>query len=385
MYKFSAPMGYTKEQIDKLLDINNQAQKSKITSLYACVPRGCEVFTGFEQSRNFSFDNVSWDYWKDLIEYTLAKGCDFVYLLNSPRPLDLENPDFPKQLEKLELLLTELKKIGVNKLRVAAGQLMSYIGKHYSDFEILASTSMEYKTICEYQNFIAFHSEVKQIVPSHDVNKNFKLLKHLRTRYPDMELELMVNEGCLQGCPNRMFHESASIDKHKMINNDVCLSGGYATSYCNLIVQRYPIQSMVMGNLIFPWEIEEYSKIGINNFKLVGRDGYEHFHSYINGFTMYLKGIDNIKDIENYSLTAFTHHLQKNFVLQQLTVKDYIKYLPKIEHFKKYGHLCASRCAIECDYWYRCAEKIQKEYKRKEEPLNYKNTPVCYMGSPQTG
>ena len=198
-------MPYNKDDIDKILEINKQVQKSKITSLYACVPRGCEVFTGFEQSRNFSFDNVNWDYWKGLIEYTLEKGCDFIYLLNSPRPLPIENPDFPKQLEKLDLLLSELRKIGVNKLRVASAQLMSYIGNHYPDFQVLASTSLEYKTIWEYQNFIAFHGEVKQIVPSHDINKNFKLLKNLTKRYPNMEFELMVNEGCLQGCPNRMF------------------------------------------------------------------------------------------------------------------------------------------------------------------------------------
>ena len=70
MYQFSAPMPYTKEDIDKLLNINNQIEKSRITSLYACVPRGCEVFTGFEQSRNFAFDNLSWDYWKRLINQT---------------------------------------------------------------------------------------------------------------------------------------------------------------------------------------------------------------------------------------------------------------------------------------------------------------------------
>ena len=175
MYQFSAPMPYTKDDINKILEINNQVEKSKITSLYACVPRGCEVFTGFEQSRNFAFDNVNWDYWKRLIEHTLKYNCDFIYLLNSPRPLDIENPNFSKQLEKLELLLSELKKLGVKKLRVASAQLMAYIIKHYEGFDILASTSLEYKTIWEYQNFIAFHPEVKQIVPSHDTNKNFLL------------------------------------------------------------------------------------------------------------------------------------------------------------------------------------------------------------------
>ena len=357
-------MPYTKEDIDKLLDINNQVEKSRITSLYACVPRGCEVFTGFEQSRNFAFDNLSWDYWKRLINQTFDCGCDFIYLLNSPRPLDIENPDFPQKLEKLELLLSELRKIGVKKLRVASAQLMSYIGKHYSDFDVLASTSLEYKTIWEYQNFIHFHPEVKQIVPSHDVNKNFLLLKNLRKRYPKTEIEIMVNEGCLQGCPNRIFHEYINIDRRNIINSDIYLSVNYATAFCHKISDTYPIHSLIISTHIFPWDVKEYSKIGINNFKLVGRDGYtEHLEYYINGFNMYLKGIDNVKNIENYPLSAFIHHLANNSILKKILVKDYKKYLPKIEYFKKYGHLCAARCTVQCRYCYNCAEIIQKKFK----------------------
>ena len=373
MYKFSAPMPYTIENINKILDINKEVEKSKITSLYACVPRGCEVFTGFEQSRNFAFEHTDWDYWKRLINQTFDNRCDFIYLLNSPRPLDIENSDFPKQLETLELLLTDLRKIGVKKLRVASGQLMSYISKHYSDFDILASTSLEYKTIWEYQNFIHFHPEVKQIVPSHDVNN----LKNLKTRYPNVEIELMVNEGCLQGCPNRMLHEYISIDKHSVVNNDKCLSGSYATSFCNNILQKYPIHSLVIGTHIFPWEIGEYSKIGINNFKLVGRDGFGKFEQYINAYTMYLKGVDNINSINDYYLTEFTHHLHFNPILEQLTVKDYKKYLPDINYFKKFGHLCSSRCAIQCQYCYKCAEKILKKLKNKIQ----KNKKMVYIPS----
>ena len=378
MYKFSAPMPYNKKDIQKLLDINNQVEKSAITSLYACLPSNSELFTGFEQSRNFTFEHNDWDYWKTLIEHTLSRGCDFIYLLNSPRPLDIDNPNFIKQLEKLEKLLTELKITGVNKLRIASGQLSSYIGKNYKDFHILASTSLEYKTIWEYQNFIYFHPEVKQIVPSHDINKNFKLLKILRKRYPKVEIELMVNEGCLQGCPNRMFHELINIDSRTIVNNDKFLSGAYATSFCNPIVHKYPIQSLVIGNLIFPWDIEAYSKIGINSFKLVGRDGYEYFDNYLKGFIMYLKGIEDIKAVENNSLSSFTHHLPNNTVLKQLTVKDYKKYLPDIKYFIRKGHICASRCGVECRYCYKCAEKIQTVFEKKQIEQR-KTQSVCFI------
>ncbi len=375
MYNFSAPMPYNKDDINKLLDINNLFEKSGITSLYACVPRSCELFTGFEQSRNFAFEYSSWSHWKSLFEQVLSRGCDFIYLLNSPRPIDIENPDFPKSMEKLDLLLSELKKTGIKRLRVAQGQLMTYIGKHYRDFEVLASTSLEYKTIWEYQNFIYFHPEVKQIVPSHDVNKNFKLLSILKKQYPNTEFELMVNEGCLQGCPNRIFHEMVNIDKDMIIKNDVCFSISYGTSFCTPIIQKYPIHSLLIGTNIFPWDIDEYAKIGITHFKFVGRDGYDNFNDYLNNFKIYLTGVENIKKINQSSFSEFTHHLAKSKLLKRLTVKEYKKYLPKIKYLKKYGHLCASRCGIECRYCYKCAEKIIKVYKKnlkeKEKQPHY--------------
>ena len=373
-------MPYNLDDIQKLLDLNNNIEKSRITSLYACVPRGCEVFTGFEQSRNFAFDNLSWDYRKRLINQTFDCRCDFIYLLNSPRPLDIENPDFPKKLEKLELLLSELRKIGVKKLRVASAQLMTYIAKHYPGFDVLASTSLEYKTICEYQNFIYLHKGIKQLVPSHEVNKNFKLLINLKKQYKNIEIELMVNEGCMKGCPNRILHEYDNIDSYKIINNNTDLSNIYSTIFCNYIAQKYPIYSYVIGNNIFPWDIDEYAQIGIINFKFAGRDGFiEYFEKYLKSFKLYLQGIDNIKTIGECTLAELTHHSLLNPILKRLKVKDYKKYLPKIEYFKKYGHLCNIRCGVECHYCYKCSENIQRIYERKQKEQIKMNTPFCII------
>ena len=174
-----------------------------------------------------------------------------------------------------------------------------------------------------------------------------------------------------------MLHELINIDKQIIINNYKCLSSEYATHYCKCIADRLPVQSLVMGSLIFPWEIDEYEKIGINNFKLVGRDGYQIFNDYLNGFIMYLKGVDNVNSIKDYHISAFTHHLQCNNKLKLLTVKDCKKYLPDIKRFIKYGHLCASKCGVECRYCYKCAEKTEKVFKKKQAEQRKRTVPFC--------
>ena len=374
-------MPYSTYDIQKLLDINNQAEKSKITSLYFSLPSSCNLFTGFEQYRNIELEYSDWNYWKNLISYSIERNLDFIYLLNNPTRLTVETVNFSKQLEKLDNLLNELRKLGVNKLRIANHKLLSYLNKYYSDFQLYASTSFEFKILSEYQNFIFVHPYIKQIVPSHDTIKNFKLLKNLRRILLNTDIELMVNEGCLNGCPVRYAHASDSLDIrciNTKNNQEKTISNYYYTKFfCTNYENQNSIHVLNKINNIYPWEIEEYAKIGITKFKLAGRDGYEHFEKYIKYYTLYFKGIDNTKNIQDSMLIDFIHHLHGNKNLQHLTVKDYKKYLPNIKHFKKYGHLCASRCAVECRYCYNCAEKIQKVFKKKQQEQMKRTVPFC--------
>ena len=378
MYEFSAPMPYEIENIDKLLDINNHVEKSRITSLFFSLPSVCELFTGFEQHRNGV--NKPFDYWKSLIEYALNKT-DFIYLLNNPVRMQIENPDFEKQLEKLDLLLIELQKLGVKNLRIAEHKLMSYIEKHYPYFNIYASTSFEFKSLSEYKNFMFMHPSVKQVVPSSDCIKNFTFLKNLKTLLPDVEIELMVNEGCVNGCPNRYWHASEVIDRIIVHGNDITISTGYFTNvFCHEIENINSIMNMTKSNVIYPWEVEEYGKIGIKKFKLVGRDAYIYrIQNYLNEYLLYLKGIDDIRNIENEPINTFIHHLSKNNILKQLKVKEVKNLLPNIKHFKKYGELCSSACGAECGYCGKCAEKIEKVFKKKQEEMKKRTIPICVI------
>ena len=379
MYKFSAPMPYTTEDIDKLLSINKEIEKSKITNLFGALPYSCELFTGFEQYRNVSLNNVSWDYWKRLISYCLEADIDFVYLFNSCSRMPIESPDCKIMLEKLDKLLAELSSIGVTKLRLAEHKLIKYIVNNYSKFDIYASTSFEFKSISEYQNFMFMHPYIKQIVPSHDLIKNFTFLKNLKNLLPDVDIEILTNEGCLTGCPCRNGHASEHFGKLVMLNDDINLSNLFYTSvFCRNLHQIHPIYSFIKSNIIYPWEINEYSKIGINKFKFSGRDIYHFgFDSCLKIYGSYLKCIENFKEYKDLPINEFIYHHNSSASLRLLKTKEIRHLLPKIAHFKKYGHLCASKCGVECRYCYRCAEKIQKVFLKKQKEQELKSTPFC--------
>ncbi len=360
MYQFSVPMPFDKSLIDKLLDINKNVEKSQITSFYFSLPSTCELFTIYEQYRNDFTEHSDFNYWKDLIKYSLDKGVDFIYNLNNPKNLPVETDSFKQELEKLHILLNELHLIGVNKLRISNHKLLSYIARKYRYFTLYASTSFEYKLIKEYQHFIQIHPEVKQIVPSHDVNKNFKLLYNIKKSNPFIDIELMVNEGCIGGCSLRFDH-SCEIMGIEFEAPHERLSYGVYGHLCGKTIQKNPLLYLCKSQIIYPWEIEEYGKIGINKFKLAGREDFKRdMNKSVNSYLLYLKGVDNVKNIEEEPINSIIHHIGGDRYFNKFKIKDIKNLLPNIKHFVKKGHLCTSLCGVECNYCNQCSEKIKK-------------------------
>ena len=375
MYQFSAPMPFDKKLTDKLLDINNQVEKSRITSFYFSLPSTCELFTIFEQYRNDFTEHKDFSYWKDLISYSLDKGVDFIYNLNNPKNLPIENQTFEYELEKLDILLNELQSIGVNKLRISNHKLLSYIARRYKHFTLYASTSFEFKLIKEYQHFIYIHPEVKQIVPSHDVNKNFRLLKNLLKTNTD--IELIVNEGCIGGCSMRYDHSCEVMGK-VIETKHPRLSNGLYSELCGKTIQKNPVLYLCKSQIIYPWEIEEYGKIGITKFKLAGREDFRRdMQKSVNSYLLYLKGVDNVKNIEDEAINTIIHHISGDGYFNQLRIREIKPLLPNIKHFIKRGHLCVSNCGNECNYCNKCANRIESFKQKKETAYVYK--PVCVI------
>lgn len=359
-YKFSVPMPDSIEKINKLHEINNEVEKSEIKNLYFALHGSCTDNTGFEQLRTCKDKTETFEDYLPFIEKTLELGFDFIYLLNSPKPFLFESKYFQIQLEKLDKLINKLRKLGCKKYRLCNTQLIGYFQKNYPDLEVYASTSLEYKSLKQYSNLLEIYKNIKEVVPACDINKNFKLLKNLKKQYPNIIFEIMVNEGCMNSCPLRTFH-NLSVPYH--ISNFKNIEPDFTTTYfvntCNEFVIKNQYYHLCNPNIIYPWEIEEYAKIGITNFKLVGRNSDKSIGDlYTDYYRSYLLGIDDIKNIEDKPIKIFNHYtISQNF---SQTVKQVKDYLPNIKHFINNGHLCSSICGAECNYCGECAKKIEQ-------------------------
>ena len=358
-------MPFEFEHIDKLLEINSKVKKSKITSLYFALPANCREKTGFEQLRTKYYMETKYSDWKKLISYSIEKGFDFVYLINSPRNVSDVDKILEIQLQKLDILIQDLKKIGCWTVRVSNTQILDYVLKKYPEIRVLTSTSFEHMLLCQYQIFLAMYPQIKEIVPSFETHKNFKLLKNLRKSFPNLLIELMVNEGCIQGCPIRTHH---NLSVPYLYSNDyekreLSLRYELFNTKCSAFVEKNFYNFITKNNLILPWEIEEYSKIGINNFKLVGRNNIEFFNGkYMSFYEAYLRGVDDYQNIKNVPYRFLNNACIS--IPFHYSVDEIRPYLPRIDHFVKKGHLCASICGIECTYCYDCARKLKNALKK---------------------
>ena len=263
MNEISVPMPFEEKFIDELVSINNQIEQSKITNVYFALPLNDNDKSMFEQIRLTHYKNTDFNYWRKNINYAREKGFDFIYLLNSPRPLIYESPILLNQLEKLDNLINKLRSEDLKKLRISNIQLLGYIAKHYPDMELYVSTSFEYTQVRQIQNLMTKFPQIKQIVPSHDVNKNFQFLKTIRKLYPNLNIEIMLNEGCLGGCPFRFWHAMSfpTICNPKIEELDNDLKSDWFVKSCIRLGDKF--ENLCLGKNIYPWEVKEYSKIGI--------------------------------------------------------------------------------------------------------------------------
>ncbi|MCR5260684.1 MAG: hypothetical protein K6C94_02480 [Candidatus Gastranaerophilales bacterium] len=346
VYKISRPMPFDLKKIDEIVEQNKKAKKYQIKTLYNSIPEPlCSMFAGeFQSCRGENKNIKSFEDFAKFATYTMKNGFDFVYTLNSPKPF-LEDA-FYNNKKLLFDLLDNLQAIGCKDLKIANQQLMEVINreKHFN-FDFHVSTSSEYHNVQQYTTLIKTYPNIKSINISIDDNRNFHLLRSLRKLFPDVDLEILVNETCLHGCPSRMIHPSTWF----------CYFDCYG-----LENKIGAFEFFFKSNMIYPWQLAYYSAIGINSFKIMlYTRGAEQNTEAINS---YLKGIENgTKDMSAEEFFYGVMGMRKWVKLNpDIKLSEIMPYLPDIRHFVKNGYKCGSICGSECNYCMDCCKKIKE-------------------------
>ncbi len=242
------------------------------------------------------------------------------------------------KMEYLSLVHTEY---GVEAVTIANPLYIKEVRRQFPNLEICASVLGDID--CVQRAVIYSKAGANVITTDININRDLELLKQIKEA-TNVELKLMVNEGCLYKCPFRKFHNNyiSHITKDmSRFNPEVFLANCLQVTALN--------HSQILKSCwIRPEDMSKYCEI-TNFFKIVGRDWPKSM--VVRATKAYLEESwdGDLLDIVSSNLSAFG--LRYGARLDNKNLDD-------CNFFEKVTS-CNMKC-INCDYCEKLARKLIK-------------------------
>ncbi|MEK7485680.1 MAG: U32 family peptidase [Planctomycetota bacterium] len=207
---------------------------------------------------------------KKLIHHiAVARKCNigFNYLLNAAC---LDNIEITRKgQKKIRKLLDWIVDTGANAVTVTNSLLLRMLKKDYPQLKVRISVfvGIDHLQKAKYWEDLGADTIC---LDSLTVNREFKTLKLLRKAL-HCELELLVNNNCLQSCSmsqthmNLLAHSSQSTHQNKGFVIDHCLLE------CSKMKVKEPV-NYIRSDWIRPEDLKYYEELGFHRFKIVERN-----------------------------------------------------------------------------------------------------------------
>lgn len=348
MEYYSVPADFKKETIDKYFELNNNYKNAKVLETYGNITIDNIMESGRVLGQLPKIDLLDL---KEYISYSEERNIGFNYTLNATT---LQNKEFSEEgIAEIKELLSKLYSIGVKSITVALPSLIEIIKSTNYDFKIKVST------LCQITNankaLMYKEMGMERIVTDESITRDFKALESIANAFGE-KVEIIVNPICLKDCIYRPFH-------YNQISNDsIRRTGRMGTDYFEhrCVLQRNrDISNLLKICWVRPEDIDFYTSIGVNYFKLQGRH-------------LVLKG-DVVKVVKAYFDKSFDGDLM-DLINMFYSINNFKVYLDnkKLEGFIKPFYenkkFCVKDC-YSCNYCSNFAKKVI-DYREAQESID---------------
>jgi len=257
---FSVPADFKTETIDGYHKLSMAYEDSKVAETYGQIT----TRNTFESGRSSDLlPQVDYEDLARYVEYSHNKDIMFNYTFNAPQ---MGNKEFTEEgMNKLYTFFGDLHKAGVRSVTIALPSLIEMVKTFGFGFEIKASTISQ---ITNSNKALSFKKlGVDRIVVDESINREFEKLKQIREAFGE-KVEIIANAVCYKDCIYRMFHYN------QMSEDSISVTSEASTQYYShrCIMKRYEDVSNIMRlTWVRPEDLHYYTEIGINYFKLQGR------------------------------------------------------------------------------------------------------------------
>lgn len=258
MKYFNMPADFKNETIDQYDRLNNTYQHSKVAEIYGQV----SVKNIYGSGRpSDMIPKVEMDTLEKHVRYARQKNINFSYTLNATC---LGNKEFTEEgMSEMGKFLDRLYEIGVESLTIAIPPVIEFVKLSKYKFSVKAST------LCDIMNAnkaIGYKNlGVDRIVVHESINRDFSTLKMIREAFGS-KVEVIANVICHKNCIFRPFHQNQG--SHDL--DPECTSTRYYAHRC-MMKRMEGIDNYLKLNWLRPEDLQYYTSIGINYFKIQGR------------------------------------------------------------------------------------------------------------------
>ncbi len=159
-----------------------------------------------------------------------------------------------------------LSDCGVEGVVLANPYLIAFAHKRFPQLHIAASTAAAIDSVDKALYYESQGADVLYLPEF--INRDFRLLAQIRKRIR-ARIVLLANVGCLLHCPIRQYH--INVVSHSGESLELGAYVDYPLMVCTNEKVREPAQ-MVKATWIRPEDVAVYEEIGIDEFKLAGRE-----------------------------------------------------------------------------------------------------------------
>lgn len=258
MSEYSVPADYKYETLKKYWELNME-YPDKVSETYGQLNCSDNNFGSGRDSEHTPYCDLK------ILEKYIGRsermGIEFNYLFNASC---LSNYEFSERgITHILSFFTTLYNIGVRTVTVCIPSVMELVKLSELPFSIRAST------VCGIINAEKAKAYMRlgasRLVVDESINRDFEQLIRISAVCPG-SLELIVNVICNKNCIYRPFHHNQM--SHDSLYGKACVD--YYSHRCMLKRGEEPSNLLKM-NFIRPEDIKYYESIGINKFKIQGR------------------------------------------------------------------------------------------------------------------
>ncbi len=334
MLQFSIPADFSPWTLQKIYELNHHYTDRKVTEVYGQITTGYIKASGRNPDELPKIDlNKLTEYIRQCHKY----GIEFNYTLNASC---MGNIEFT-QAGQFKQFLLSIDSAGVSSYTAALPSIIDLVKKTLPHRKLKASAICEINSPAKARHYK--QQNIERIVVDPDITRRFDLLKNICLAFGE-NVEIIVNNACVQNCPYKMFH----YNHEAHCGSDISDSSAYPYYYHKCSLQKAATDyNFIKLNWIRPEDLHFYKETGIKCFKIHGRN--------------YASGASLLKVVRAYFNEKFDGNL-----MDLLTVfKPYNAFQPIInnnnldgflQRFFEHPQACSENCEV-CGYCRAYAQK----------------------------